>query len=147
MASIGRHLEIMQAVRLVKKRLAAVTTAVQDEVVGTMVTQASLIAAEIKSIAPVDAESETPGALKDSVRVIEGKRTAKKAFSVQIAVGNLNTKDGKAGFNYPRGVEFGTQKTPAHPFFWPIWRLRRKGARVAIRKSAVKAVKRVFGDK
>ena len=147
MASIGRHLEIMQAVRLVKKRLAAVTAAVQDEVVGTMVTQASLIAAEIKSIAPVDAESETPGALKDSVRVIEGKRTAKKAFSVQIAVGNLNTKDGKAGFNYPRGVEFGTQKTPAHPFFWPIWRLRRKGARVAIRKSAVKAVKRVFGDK
>lgn len=137
----------MQAVRLVKKRLAAVTTAVQDEVVGTMVTQASLIAAEIKSIAPVDAESESPGALKDSVRVIEGKRTAKKAFSVQIAVGNLNTKDGKAGFNYPRGVEFGTQKTPAHPFFWPIWRLRRKGPRVAIRKSAVKAVKRVFGDK
>lgn len=147
MASIGRHFEIMQAVRLVKKRLAAVTTAVQDEVVGTMVTQASLIAAEIKSIAPVDAESESPGALKDSVRVIEGKRTAKKAFSVQIAVGNLNTKDGKAGFNYPRGVEFGTQKTPAHPFFWPIWRLRRKGPRVAIRKSAVKAVKRVFGDK
>jgi HK97 gp10 family phage protein len=147
MASIGRNLEIMQAVRLINRKLGAVAAAVEDEVVGTMLTQAGLIAAEIKSIAPVDETSDNPGELKASVRVIEGKRTAKKAFSVKVAVGNLQTKDGKAGFNYPRGVEFGTQKSPAHPFFWPIWRLRRKGARVAIRKSAVQAVKRVFGDK
>jgi HK97 gp10 family phage protein len=147
MASIGRNLEIMAAVRMINKRLAAIPAAVENEVVGTMITQAGLIAAEIKRIAPVDPTSDHPGELKESVRVIEGKRTAKKAFSVKVAVGNIKTKDGKAGFNYPRGVEFGTQKNPAHPFFWPIWRLRRKGARQTIRKSAVKAVRKAWGDK
>lgn len=147
MASLGRNLEIMQAVRLINRKLASVADAVESDVVGTMITQAGLIASEIKSVAPVDATSPNPGELRDSVRVIEGKASKKKAFSVKVAVGNLKTKDGKTSFNYPRGVEFGTQKAPAHPFFWPIWRLRRKGARQAIRKTAVKAVKRVFGDK
>jgi HK97 gp10 family phage protein len=147
MASLGRNLEIMAAVRRINKALGKVAAAVEDEVVGTMITQAGLIASEIKRIAPIDPDSDHPGELKDSVRVIEGKRTAKKAFSVKVAVGNLKTSDGKGGFNYPRGVEFGTQKSPAHPFFWPIWRLRRKGARATIRKSAVKAVRKVWGDK
>lgn len=145
MASIGRNLEIMQAVRLINKKLAGVAAAVESSVKDTMVTQASLIAGEIKSLAPVGEDSDSPGALKSSVRVVEGKSTAKKAFVVKIVAGGPATE--KSAYQYPRAVEFGTQKSPAHPFFWPIFRLRRKGARQAIRKSAVNAVKDVFGDK
>lgn len=137
----------MAAVRQINKRLGSVAAAVQKDVVSTMLTQAGLIAAEIKRVAPVDATSEHPGELKASVRIIEGKGDKKKAFVVKIAAGDIKTKAGGKGFNYPRGVEFGTQKSPAQPFFWPIWRLRRKGARVAVRKAAVAAVRKVWGDK
>lgn len=142
MASLGRNLEIMAAVRLVNRKLGSVAAAVENRVKGVMLTQAGLIAAEIKSIAPVDETSENPGELKASVRVEEGKSTPKKAFVVKIVAGGSGTI--KSGFNYPRGVEFGTQANPAHPFFWPIFRLRRKGARLTIRKSAVQAVKDVW---
>lgn len=145
MASIGRNLEIMQAVALINRRLAGVAAAVEDRVKGTMLTQASLIAQEIKSIAPVGEDSASPGALKASVKVVEGKSTAKKAFVVKIVAGGQATE--KDAYQYPRAVEFGTQKSPAHPFFWPIFRLRRKGARQSIRKAAVAAVRDVFGDK
>lgn len=147
MASIGRNLEIMAAVRLVNRNLSRVADAVENDVKPAMLAQMGLIAAEIKSIAPVDETSAHPGELKDSVRVVEGKSTPKKVYVVKIVVGDAKTKDGGKGFNYPRGVEFGTQKNKAHPFFWPIWRLRRKGARLAVRKVAVAAVRKVWGDK
>lgn len=145
MASFGRNLEIMLAVREVNRRLAGVATAVERDVKETMITQASLIAAEIKRVAPIGQDSDNPGALRDSVRVEEGKSTAKKAFVVKIKAGGSKTE--KSAYQYPRAVEFGTQKAPAHPFFWPIFRLRRKGARQAIRKQAVESVRKVFGDK
>ena len=147
MASIGRNLEIMAAVRRVNRNLGKIASAVEADVKQTMLAQMGLIAGEIKRVAPVDPQSETPGALRDSVRVVEGQSTAKKAFVVKIVVGDTTTKKGKRPFNYPRGVEFGTQDKPAHPFFWPIWRLRRKGARLATRKAAVQAVRKVWGDK
>lgn len=125
--------------------MAGVAAAVESSVKDTMVTQASLIAGEIKSLAPVGEDSDSPGALKASVRVVEGKSTAKKAFVVKIIAGGPATE--KDAYQYPRAVEFGTQKTPAHPFFWPIFRLRRKGARQAIRKAAVTAVKGAFDGK
>lgn len=145
MASFGRNLEIYAAVREVNRRLGKVAALVEGRVKATMITQASLIASEIKSIAPVGEETDHPGELKASVRVVEGAATKKKAFVVKIVAGGGNTI--KDRYNYPRAVEHGTQRAPAHPFFWPIWRLRRKGARAATRKAAVQAVKDVWGDK
>lgn len=154
MASIGRNLEIMAAVRLVNRNLSRVAAAVEGDVKRTMLIQASLIAAEMKSIAPVSHDKK-PGELKNSIRVVEGEATAKKAFVVKIEAGDASTirhvENGKAGYaydyQYPRAVEFGTQDMPAEPFFWPIWRLRRHGARLAINRAAVKAVRKVWGDK
>ena len=146
MASIGRNLEIMAAVRLVNRNLSRVAAAVESQVKETMLTQASLIAAEIKRVAPVGTD-ENAGALKASVRVEEGKSTAKKAFVVKIVAGDSKTKKSYRRGGYPRAIEYGTQHVPAQPFFWPIWRLRRKGARQAIRKVVVKALRDVFGDK
>lgn len=147
MASIGRNLEIMQAVRQVNRNLSRVAAAVESKVKPEMIAQAKAIADEMRRIAPVDEDAPNPGELKASIRVIEGEATAKKAFIVKIAAGSLKTTKGARPYNYPRAVEFGTQKMPARPFFWVIWRLRRKAARKAVRKVAVNAVREVWGDK
>ena len=42
---------------------------------------------------------------------------------------------------YARWIEFGTQKTPAHPYFYPSWRASRKTFRNKTR-AAVRAAAR-----
>ena len=145
MAEFGRNLEIMAAVAEVNRRLGQVASEVEDQVKQSMLIQAGLIAAEIRRVAPVG-DDKNQGALKNSVRVVEGKSTAKLAYVVRIEAGDARTT-GPHGFDYACAVEFGTRKMPAHPFFWPIWRLRRHAARLAVRKVAVAAVREVWGDK
>jgi hypothetical protein len=146
MASLGKNLDVMVQVNRINKQLLSVVGKCQGPVEQTLLTQASLIGAEIKSVAPVDDESETPGAAKDSVRVEVGEPTAKKAYVVRIKAGGVKTrKKGAAGeYDYVRGTEFGTQKSAAHPFFFPIWRARRKDVRTANRLSLKNSVKGVF---
>jgi len=47
---------------------------------------------------------------------------------------------GEAAF-YTKFVEFGTSKARAHPFFYPIWRIRRKRAKSAITRAMKKAIR------
>lgn len=42
---------------------------------------------------------------------------------------------------YARFLEFGTVKMPAHPFFYPVWRARRKRARGRISRAMSKAIR------
>lgn len=42
---------------------------------------------------------------------------------------------------YARFQEFGTVKMPANPFFFPVWRARRKRTRGAITRAINKAIK------
>lgn len=146
MASIGKHLSIASQVRRINRELLGVVDRTKGDIEGTMFTQAALVAAEIKAVAPIDQESETPGALKESVRVEQGSPTAKKAVVVKIKAGGLRTvKQGKGKpYDYGRAVEFGTQDMEARPFFFPIWRARRKGVRSLVKKAIGKAVKDTF---
>jgi HK97 gp10 family phage protein len=145
--SLSKNLSVALQVARIKRQLESVVVKAGEPVKDTLHIQASLVAAEIKSVAPVDPDSETPGALRDSVRVEEGQPTAKKAYVVKIKAGNTRTKKaGKGGkaFDYGRAVEFGTQDAPPHSFFFPIWRARRKGVRAVVRKAIKNAVKDVF---
>lgn len=147
MASIGKNISIAAQVARINRQLNSVAQKCNGPVGQTLLTQAALVASEIRSVAPVDPDSETPGALRDSVRVEEGQPTAKKAYVVKIKAGNTRTKKaGKGGkaFDYGRAVEFGTEKMKAHSFFFPIWRARRKGVRAVVRKAVKNAVKGVF---
>lgn len=147
MASFSKNLDIMSQVRRINAQLNTVAEKCQIPVGQTLLTQAALIASEIKSVAPVDPESDTPGALKDSVRVEEGTPTAKKAIVVRIKAGGDATKRSSEGgkpYDYGRAVEFGTEKNPPHPFFFAIWRARKKDVRAAVRKVIRPAVKDVF---
>lgn len=46
---------------------------------------------------------------------------------------------GKDAF-YARFIEFGTAKMTANPFFFPVWRARRKKARAGIRRAMKKGI-------
>lgn len=42
---------------------------------------------------------------------------------------------------YARFQEFGTQDMPANPFFYPVWRVRRKNVRSRISRAISKAIR------
>jgi HK97 gp10 family phage protein len=142
MAGFGRTFEVMAQIRRINKQLNDVAAKCEGPVGDTLLTQASLVASEIRSVAPVDDHSPTPGALKASVRVEQGSPTPKKSIVVKIKAGGRGTDE--SGYDYARANEFGTQKMPAQPFFFPIWRARRKDVRAVIRKKIKIAVKDVF---
>lgn len=137
---------VMQQMRRINDLLLALPDELTGPIKDTLVTQAALLVSEIKSVAHVDASSATPGALKDSVVLEEAPAKGTKFFRVFIKAGGKGTrkpiKNGKAGYayayDYTRAQEFGTQKEPAHPFFFPVYRARKKDIRAAVRK-AVKA--------
>lgn len=147
MASFSKNISIAAQVRRINKQLNAVAARCEGPVEATMFTQAALVASEQRSLAPVDPESDTPGAAKGSIRVERGKATAKKAIVVQIKAGNEKTrKTSKSGhvYDYVRAIEFGTEDMKAQPFFFPIWRARKKEAKAAVRKAIKLAVKDTF---
>lgn len=146
MASLGKQLDVLLQVRRINKQLNSVAALCERPIEDTLLTQASLVATEQKSLAPVDPLSDTPGALKASVRVERGKPTAKRAFVVKIKAGGETTrKDGVSKpYDYGRAVEFGTTDMKPRPFFFPIWRARRKEVRAAVRSAIKRAVKNVF---
>lgn len=143
MASLGRNLDIMAQVRRINRELIGVSAKCEGPVEQTLLTQAGLVASEIRSVAPVDDTSDTHGALRDSVRVERGTPTTKRAFVVKIKAGGDRTKE-EGNYDYARANEFGTQKMAAQPFFFPIWRARRKEVRATVKKRVRAAVKEVF---
>jgi HK97 gp10 family phage protein len=142
-----KNATIAYQVARINARLNQTTDLCAGPVEETMLTQAALIATEQKSLAPIDPDSEMPGALKESVRVEKGTPKPKKAIVINIKAGGAKTrKQGKAAkpYDYGRAVEFGTQDMKAQPFFFPIWRARKKDARAAVRKAVKQAVSQVF---
>lgn len=126
--------------------------------------QAASLAAQIKAAAPV---GET-GALRDSVRVIKGRRP----LSYYVGAGGKTTTPGsdtfvgafrdalaksprgkaaglgKQGlFDYARAVEFGTADgRPAQPFFYPTYRRNKLPMRRYLAEECAKALKKEFDN-
>lgn len=147
---LGKNLTVARQVRRIKRQIGTVIERCEPDVSATLVTQSLLVVSEIRRFAPVDPDSETPGALRDSVRLEERPNGSK--FAVRIMVGGPTTKkdvvNGKAGtpykYDYARAVEFGTVKTKAHPFFFPIYRARKKDIRAAMKRAIRKSVRENF---
>lgn len=76
--------------------------------------QADLLAAAMRQKVPVKS-----GALRDSIAV---RRTRDELKLYVTAGGDKTTREIRAGsgvnYDYARGVEFGTTKMPAEPFFY-----------------------------
>jgi HK97 gp10 family phage protein len=78
------------------------------------------------------------------------KEPGRKETVVVIKAGGATTtvlgRNGKPDYDYARAVEFGTQKIPAHPFFFPSYRLMRKTMRSAMSRKITKTIKRYSAE-
>ena len=87
-------------------------------------------------LAPVDT-----GALRQSIKKAPGRHE----LEVVVQAGGSETmrpmRKGTVLFDYAFSQEFGTMDQPAHPFFWPAYRLIRKTARRRTKRAISKAIK------
>lgn len=97
--------------------------------------EAERIAEDVRVEVPVDT-----GQLRDSIRVVESKRGAKV-----IAGGTPETMKpfpkGGGVFDQALGIEYGTSKRPAQPYYWPVMRKNEKH----IERSLAKAIEDEVG--
>jgi HK97 gp10 family phage protein len=73
--------------------------------------------------------------LRESIRVEKAKRPTR--FLVRAG----GPKTTRGGYDYALANEFGTQKMPAQPFFWPTYRAEKK----RIRRDIMRGIKAALG--
>lgn len=108
-----------------KARLQAIPGRMRAEVRAAIEKSADELVGMQQRLAPVD-----DGVLRDSIRKEPGDH------DLAVAV-----KAGSDAAFYARFVEFGTQRTPAQPFFFPAYRALRKRIRARISRAVRKAVR------
>jgi HK97 gp10 family phage protein len=102
-----------------------------NELVGTM---KQLAEASRDSGDLIDSIQMTPGGKATPLYRQPGGSTVVPENSVAITAGNSEVR-------YPHVVEYGTQKAPAQPFFWPAYRLLKKRITNRIKRAVSKSVK------
>jgi hypothetical protein len=76
-----------------------------------------------------DARGQAPGKLGQTIEVIDDSRGTRSAYAI--------------GSSHPaaRFLEFGTVRTPATPWLWPVFRARSAGVKLKLRKLVAAAFK------
>jgi HK97 gp10 family phage protein len=123
-----------------QRRLAALPKAIKVGVQPALDASANELVTVQRALAPRD-----DGALQASI-----KWSSTGELSRQVTAGGETTtrpvRDGvDASYDYSLGVEFGTQKSSAQPFFWPGYRLVKKRIRSRIKRAISKSVKASYG--
>jgi len=146
---MARRASLMGLAKL-QRRLDKIPKEIKEQVKREMERQADQIVVQMKAAVPVDT-----GALRNSIGWKWGKlgkgqtaiAQAKNAFgdemTLTIYAGDASTRveHGDGERQLARLIEFGTRAMKAQPFFYPVWRARKKKARATIRKSVGEAVK------
>ncbi|MCC0067108.1 MAG: HK97 gp10 family phage protein [Rhodovulum sp.] len=127
-----------------QKRMRAIPKAVRASVQPALVKGAEEIAGMARHLAP-----EETGALKGSIAVT-GPNQATPPYSqpggsMTVGENQAAVTVGDTAVRYAHLVEYGTRRTPAHPFFWPAFRLMRKRATNRIKRAVSKAVRDNWG--
>lgn len=119
-----------------RKRMARFKKEIRKNVTPAVEKGGDEFVATAKRFAPVD-----DGDLRNSIRV-----EAKTDFGVTLKAGGPATtrKTGRYEYDYALGTEFGTQKSPAQPFFYPAYRLVKKRVTGRVRRALGKALKEAF---
>lgn len=126
------------------RRLDAIPSAARREMVKEALKQADIMADFMKRAVPVDT-----GDLKESITVTPpNQRTppfSQPGGALHVPALTVAITAGGEEVRYAHLVEHGTVKTPAHPFFFPAFRLYEKKAGAAIRRAAARAAKLALG--
>lgn len=131
-------------VQRLNRKLRRLTVTAQEEVRAAMEESADAIVATAKGLVPVD-----EGTLRDSIGWTWGD--APRGAMVLGHVGprarvnemRITIFAGNSEAFYARWQEFGTQKMPAHPFFYVSYRAHKKSVKRRIRAASRKAARRV----
>lgn len=139
MAKIKNTLAVRQAL------FDALPEAVQKALMEGLDAEVADLVDSLKQAAPVSDLEERPGELRDSIRAYP---TPGRVASYRIIVG---AKD-KKGRYYGSYVEFGHNKpdgsrAQAQPFFWPIYRARKRSGMRRRMMKPVRTVLRQLGVK
>jgi HK97 gp10 family phage protein len=123
------------------KRLDSIPKAVKAAVEPALIKSGAELQQTMQHLAPEDT-----GALRESIAVTPpgqstpaysqpgGSRVAREN-EVLITAGNTDVR-------YPHLVEYGTTAAPAHPFFWPAFRLLRARLQRRTKRAISQAVKK-----
>jgi HK97 gp10 family phage protein len=128
-----------------RRRLDAIPKGVKQAVQPALQKSGDELAGTMRSLAPEDT-----GALKASITVTPagqstppysqpGGSTVVPENAVAITAGNSEVR-------YAHLQEYGTAHTPAHPFFWPAYRLLKKRIQNRLKRSIGKAVRDGWGQ-
>ncbi len=127
-----------------QKKLSRMPKVAKDEIRKALEAAADEIVEMAKRLAPVD-----QGELRDSIgwtwgKAPKGAITLGKVAEASLA-GDLTITifAGNSEAYYARFIEFGTQKMPAQPYFYPAYRATKKRAKSRVRRSITKAAKAV----
>ncbi|MBA3570570.1 MAG: HK97 gp10 family phage protein [Pyrinomonadaceae bacterium] len=136
---MARNLSVEQF----KQLMASVPKAVATELKAGVREEGERLAETMRS-----AVSVKTGRLRDSIRV-EGGRSP---LSVLVKAGGAaTTVEARAGsgksYDYSLGIEFSNLNTPAAPFFWPSYRLKKRFIRSALSKKMKIAIGKVVNLK
>lgn len=116
----------------------------KDQIKKALEAAADEIVEMAKRLAPVD-----KGELRDSIGWTWGKAPKGSITLGKVAENSLagdftiTVFAGNGVAYYARFVEFGTQKMPAQPYFYPAYRATKKRAKSRVRRSITKAAKAV----
>jgi len=129
-----------KSVEAFRKLTVEMQRAVFNDAISELNTQADALLGVMKSAVPHGATSNLANSLR--------KEKGKKETVIVIRAGGESTTVGSDGryYDYARAVEFGTHKVPAHPFFFPSYRLMRKSMRSAMRRKITKRIKQYSAE-
>jgi HK97 gp10 family phage protein len=119
-----------------KRALRKVYLAAKREALPATLAAAKDMADTMRRVAPVSS-----GNLVQSIKVVVDVSDSKVLIK---AGGKLTTKEVRKGsgvpYDYAFAQEFGTKDMPASPFFWPVYRLKKKNARARMTRALKRAV-------
>jgi HK97 gp10 family phage protein len=120
-----------------RRRMKSIPKAVRQALKVQNAKNAAELVETIRGFAPGD------GPLQASVKNHDVTDSTRISQRIE-AGGEATTKpvrDGQsATYDYALAQEFGTVNMPAHPFFWPAWRLKRRRFKSRMTRAAKKAI-------
>lgn len=123
-----------------RKRLEAIPKGVKDAVQPALLRSGDELSARMQQLAPHDT-----GALRDSIAVTTaGQMTpaySQPGGSMVVPENAVAVTVGNSEVRYAHLQEYGTAHSPAHPFFWPSYRLLKKRISSRLKRAISKAVR------
>lgn len=129
--------KLKAARRRLDRKLAAIPVAARATMAAEIDAAASQVVFAARTLVP-----KKSGRLASTIRKVAGEHELQTKV---VAGGAATTKPVRNGadasYDYALGVEFGTQDTPPHPFFFPAYRLTKKRAKSRVRRAVSKAAR------